>query len=194
MWHNYLKEYFEASHNLQLQFIRENIELLQKVIDMTIATLENGNKILVAGNGGSAADAQHFVAELVGRFMKDRRGLPAVALTTNTSTLTALANDYGYEQVFAHQVESLGKEGDLLYLISTSGNSPNLLEAAQVARKMGIKTVALLGKGGGKLKHVVDIALIVPSNCTPHIQECHVVIYHSIAGAVERHFFGDDNQ
>ena len=142
--------------------------------------LKKGNKLLICGNGGSAADAQHLAAELTGRFKKERKGLAGLALTTDTSALTAIANDYGYEQVFSRQVEALGKKGDVLLLISTSGNSSNLLLAAKKAREMGIAILGLLGKGGGKARELCDFSIIVPSDNTPRIQEMHGLILHVI--------------
>jgi len=142
--------------------------------------LKKGNKLLICGNGGSAADAQHLAAELTGRFKKERKGLAGLALTTDTSALTAIANDYGYEQVFSRQVEALGKKGDVLLLISTSGNSSNLLLAAKKAREMGIAILGLLGKGGGTARELCDFSIIVPSDNTPRIQEMHGLILHVI--------------
>jgi phosphoheptose isomerase len=142
------------------------------------ACIRAGGKILIAGNGGSAADAQHFAAEITGRFRRERPGLPAIALTTDSSALTAIANDYGYGRVFSRQVEALGKSGDVLILISTSGNSENLIHAAAEAKKNNLHTIALIGKGGGMLREFVHIPVIVPSDVTSHIQEVHLMIYH----------------
>jgi len=134
----------------------------------------------------SAANSQHFAAEIVGRFKLERKGLPAIALTTDISILTAIGNDYGFDRIFERQVEALGKEGDVLAGISTSGNSENVIKAANKAKEMGIYTIGLLGKGGGKLKDIVDLALVVPSNDTARIQECHLTIYHVICEEVEK--------
>jgi len=147
--------------------------------------LEKGNTLLICGNGGSAADAQHFAAELTGRYKKERKGLSAVALTTDTSALTAIGNDYGFDYVFSRQVEALGKKGDVLFLISTSGNSANLIEAAKKAREIGMSTIALLGKEGGRLKGICDHSLVIPSDNTPRIQEMHVMIVHMICEQIE---------
>jgi len=149
-------------------------------------TLESGGKILVAGNGGSAADAQHFAAELVGRYLREREAMAAIALTTDTSILTAVANDYGYEQVFSRQIEGLARPGDLFAAISTSGNSQNLVRALEVARARGLATVALLGKGGGKMAALADHALVVPSDSTPLIQVAHHWIYHAWCDLIDR--------
>ncbi len=153
-----------------------------------IAALQKGKKILVCGNGGSAADSQHIAAELVGRFKRERKALSAVALTTDTSILTSLANDYAFARVFARQVEALGRKGDVLVLISTSGNSGNLTEAARAARAAGVFTLALLGRDGGSLKPEVDLALVVPAADTARIQECQSVVYHILCDLVESAF------
>ncbi|HEB72979.1 MAG TPA: SIS domain-containing protein, partial [Nitrospirae bacterium] len=147
--------------------------------------LKKGSKILLAGNGGSAADAQHIAAEFVGRYLIDRRALPAIALSADTSCLTAISNDMGYEKVFSRQLEALGAPGDLLWALSTSGNSENLSSALKTAKSLGVSTVCLLGKGGGKMKGMGDIELIVPSDDTPRIQEAHITIAHLICEAVE---------
>ncbi|XRO77017.1 D-sedoheptulose 7-phosphate isomerase [Methanocaldococcus sp. 10A] len=185
-----MKKYFEESANVKIKFIEENEEKLKKAIEIILEALKNGNKILICGNGGSAADAQHFAAEIVGRFKLERKGFPAIALTTDTSILTAIGNDYGFEKIFERQVEALGKKGDVLIGISTSGNSENVIRAVNKAKEMGIYTIGLLGKGGGKLKDIVDLALIVPSDNTPRIQECHLTIYHVICEEVEKRLMG----
>lgn len=141
------------------------------------------------GNGGSAADAQHFVAEIVGRFKMERRGLPALALSTDTSILTAIGNDYGFDRVFSRQVEALASPGDLVIGISTSGNSPNVLLALQLARETGCRSVGLLGKDGGSIKDVCDLALIVPTNDTPRVQEAHITMIHIVCDLLEKTLF-----
>ncbi|HPF35076.1 MAG TPA: SIS domain-containing protein [Candidatus Krumholzibacteria bacterium] len=151
-----------------------------------------GGRLLVAGNGGSAADAQHIVAELVGRFRGERRALPAVALTVNASTLTAVANDYGYDHVFARQVEALGSPGDVLLVISTSGNSPNCVNAAAAARAMGLRVHGFLGGDGGALAGDVHGALIAPSADTPRIQEIHITMGHLLCEILENEAAGED--
>ncbi|WP_456472565.1 D-sedoheptulose 7-phosphate isomerase [Methanocaldococcus sp.] len=181
-----MKEYFEKSAKIKLKFIEENEKNLRKAIEIIVEALKNGNKVLICGNGGSAADAQHFAAEIVGRFKLERKGFPAIALTTDTSILTAIGNDYGFDKIFERQVEALGKKGDILVSISTSGNSENVIRAVNKAKEIGIFTIGLLGKGGGKLKDIVDLALIVPSNDTARIQECHLTIYHVICEEVEK--------
>jgi D-sedoheptulose 7-phosphate isomerase len=159
--------------------------LLQEVLNV----LKSGGKLLIMGNGGSASDAQHIAAELVGRCLKDRKGLPAIALTTDTSILTAVGNDYGYDEVFRRQVEALGAPGDLVWGISTSGNSENVYRALKFARSGKIRTAALLGRGGGKIRDVADFCVIVPSNDTPRIQEAHITIGHIICEEAERVLF-----
>lgn len=152
--------------------------------------LEAGGKILFCGNGGSAADCQHLACELVGRFQRERRGLPAIALTVDTSILTAVANDYSYERVFARQVEALGRPGDALVGISTSGNSPNVLEALRAARARGLRTLALTGAGGERMEAEADFCLKVPSRDTPRIQECHLLVGHILCQIAENGAFG----
>ena len=155
---------------------------------LLIEALEAGQKVLLFGNGGSAADCQHIAAELIGKLLVKRRALPAVALTTDTSTLTALANDFGYEAVFARQVEALGHAGDVAVALSTSGESPNVLAAIRTARKIGLKTIALTGRDGGALKGLVDLAVIIPSDSTQRIQEAHITIGHILCELIEKHF------
>ena len=149
--------------------------------------LLQGQRIYLCGNGGSAADAQHIAAELIGRFVHDRRALPAIALTTDTSALTAIGNDYGYDEVFSRQVEGLCREGDVLIAISTSGNSGNILKAVDAAHRAGASVIGLLGKSGGALDAKCDVSLVVPSDITARIQEMHIVIGHLICALVEEH-------
>ena len=154
-----------------------------------VAAFESGNKVLICGNGGSASDAQHFAAEIVGRCEKERRPLSAIALTTDTSILTALGNDYGYDFVFSRQVEGLAVTGDLLVGISTSGNSRNVIVAAESARSKGIRSIGLLGRDGGALASRVDIPVIVPHTVTARIQEAHIFIIHFWCALIERELF-----
>ena len=169
--------------------LNEHLTTIEALLDSKLAdinasgrliweTLKGGHKILLCGNGGSAADAQHIAAELVGRYELQRQAFPAIALTTDTSALTALANDYGYEEVFARQVEALGVAGDLLIAISTSGKSPNVVKAADEARAIGCQTIALTGASGEPLASHCDLAVVVPSNRTSRVQEGHIVIGH----------------
>lgn len=165
--------------------MRDNIEKTAKII---IASFNKGGKLLICGNGGSAADAQHIAAELVGRFKKERKALPAIALTANMSILTAIANDYGYEVTFKRQVEALAKKGDVLLAISTSGNAKNVLEAVKFANKIGVETVALTGGTGGELAKIAKFSIIAPSSDTPRIQESHMVIYHMLCELIENEY------
>jgi D-sedoheptulose 7-phosphate isomerase len=169
----------------------EIIEQLARVAKICAAALEKGRKIMIAGNGGSAADAQHWAAELVGRFYYDRPALPAIALTTDTSILTAVGNDIGFERVFARQVEALGVEGDVLIGISTSGRSRNILAGLEVARNKKVITVGFSGATGGEMQKYCDTLIRVPSRETPHIQEGHEIIGHVLCGAIERELFPD---
>lgn len=181
----------------QLRSHREVIEALERELAPGIAAfarllidaLKEGKKLLVMGNGGSAADAQHFAAEIVGRFKMERRGLPAVSLTTDTSILTAIGNDYGFDAVFRRQVEALADEDDVVVGISTSGSSKNVHEALCLAREMGCRTVGLLGRDGGSIRELVDVDLTVPSHDTPRIQEGHITIIHIVCDLVEKGLF-----
>ncbi|MBA2852746.1 D-sedoheptulose 7-phosphate isomerase [Methanococcus maripaludis] len=185
-----MKTYFEESSNVKLDFISKNENKLIDTINIIVNALKNENKLLICGNGGSAADAQHFAAEIVGRYKLERKGYPAIALSTDTSILTAIGNDYGFEKIFERQVEALGKDGDILIGISTSGNSENVINAVNLAKNNGIYTIGLLGKDGGKLNNLVDLSLVVPSNNTPRVQECHLTIYHVICEEVEKKLMG----
>ena len=162
----------------------------EQAIAMCLKSLRKGGKIWFAGNGGSAADAQHLAAELSGRFYFDRQPLPAEALHVNTSFLTAVANDYGYDHVYARTLQAGGREGDVLFAISTSGNSSNILRAADTALAMGINVIALTGASGGQLSTCCDLLLNVPSNDTPRIQECHIMLGHIICEMIEKELFG----
>jgi D-sedoheptulose 7-phosphate isomerase len=166
---------------------------IETVARLCVSSLRAGNKVLIAGNGGSAADAQHIAAEFVSRFYFDRPGLAAIALTTDTSALTAIGNDYGFERLFSRQVEALGRSGDVFIGISTSGNSPNVLAALNECRTRGIVTVGFTGQGGGKMTALCDHCLRMPSGETPKIQEGHIVVGHIICGLVEREMFTPPN-
>ena len=179
--------------------LKDHQNLIQKVIDtlssdietackMMVSTLKNGNKVLLAGNGGSAADAQHIAAELSGRFVKERKALPGIALTVDTSALTSIANDYGYEHVFSRQMEAFAQPGDLFIGISTSGNSQGILNALETASKSGCKTLGLSGRNGGKMNGLCDLNIIVPSDVTARIQEMHILIGHILCKAVDESF------
>jgi D-sedoheptulose 7-phosphate isomerase len=161
------------------------LEPLQRLIDEAAGRLSNGGKLLFFGNGGSASDAQHFATELTIRFAKDRRALAGLALTTDTSTLTACGNDFGFERIFSRQIEALGRPGDLALAISTSGNSPNILAAVQQAKALGIFTAAFTGETGGQLRGAVDLLIAVPSKTTARIQEMHILLGHLLCQEIE---------
>lgn len=165
------------------------LERLEKAVDICVDAIKNGGKIWFAGNGGSAADAQHLAAELSGRYYLDRKSIPAEALHVNTSFLTAVANDYGYDMVYARLLEGCGRKGDVLVAISTSGNSKNILEVAKLAKEKGVKVIALTGMTGGMLAQGNDVLLNVPSNDTPRIQECHILLGHILCEHIEKELF-----
>ncbi|MBL0687368.1 MAG: D-sedoheptulose 7-phosphate isomerase [Sulfurospirillum sp.] len=179
----------QSEMNAHKETIEKTINSMQSHIYTAciIATevIKNNNKILLFGNGGSAADAQHIAAELSGRYKKERKGLPGIALTTDTSVLTAVSNDYGYDRVFDRQVEALARKGDLLIGISTSGNSKNILRGLSIGKNIGCKTIGLSGHGGGVMSEFCDINLVVPSDDTPRIQEMHIMIGHIICQAID---------
>jgi len=175
-------------HIKTAQKMKDNLHLVQKAAQICIESLKNGGRVLLCGNGGSAADAQHIAAELSGRFKKERIPLAGIALTTDTSALTAIGNDYGFEYVFSRQLEALGRERDVLIGISTSGNSKNVINAIDSAKKIGIKVITLTGKDGGKMAQMGDVNIIVPSNDTPRIQEMHIMIGHMICALIDEAF------
>lgn len=181
----------EDSISLKRQLQRE-AKTLVAIAEVLVEAFQNGNKVLLLGNGGSAADAQHIACELAGKFYRDREALPAIALTTNTSALTAIANDYGYEAVFLRQLQGLVKGGDVVIGISTSGNSPNVLLAMEEAKRRGAVTVAFTGQARGRLSELADYVLSVPSKDPPHIQEAHITAGHIICHLVEEELFGDE--
>ncbi len=190
---NYLaliKERTEESIAVKRALLETQSEAIAQVGAALVAAMRNGKTLYLFGNGGSAADAQHIAAELVGRFTKERRALPAVALTTNTSALTALGNDYEYAIVFARQLEAFGKPGDLVIGISTSGNSPNVVQGLATAKTLGMVTVGLTGEGGGKTKAAADHCICVPSRDTARIQESHILIGHILCEIIECELFG----
>lgn len=190
---DYVISELESSISVKQRMLADTA-FMQQVTDMghlLIDRYEAGNKLLVAGNGGSAADAQHIAAEFVSRFNFDRPGLPALALTTDTSILTAVGNDYGYDQLFRRQIEANGVAGDIFMGISTSGNSPNVVEALEAAKLKGIMTFGLTGESGGKMREMCDHCLCVPDGDTPRIQEAHIVIGHTLCAMVELALFED---
>ncbi len=182
---------FQESAQLKNEFVTEYAEDIVNLGILMGKRLKSGYKILICGNGGSAADSQHFAAEIVGRFEKERKGFPAIALTTDTSALTAIGNDYGFENIFSRQVEALGEKGDILIGISTSGNSENVIKAVEVAKGRGIFTVGFLGKDGGKLKDIVDKAFIVRHKNTARIQEVHLTLEHTLCKIIDMYLTGE---
>ena len=176
---------FDESIRVKQAFLSENLETLMKAIDAVVSAFKSGRKLLLFGNGGSAADAQHIAAEFTNRFLIERPPLPAIALTTDTSALTAIANDYDYAQIFAKQIKALGQAGDIALAISTSGNSPNVLAAVDEATRVGLSIVALLGEAG-PLADLADVAIRVPSRDTQLIQQVHLAVEHLICHLVER--------
>ncbi len=172
-------------HKLVIDSLVDLNSLVCEAAECASNVLKQGGKIMFCGNGGSASDSQHLAAELTGRFVRDRRPLAAIALTSDTSALTCISNDYSFDHVFSRQLQGIGRLGDLLVGISTSGNSRNIIESFLSAQKMGIKTVAFLGRDGGLIRDVADIAIIVPSQTTARIQECHIVIGHTFCEMIE---------
>ncbi|MDO9124226.1 MAG: D-sedoheptulose 7-phosphate isomerase [Deltaproteobacteria bacterium] len=186
---NIIQKRFKESAEVKNRFLKENLSRLLDVIKLISHCFEAGNKLFFFGNGGSAADAQHLAAEFVNRYIMDRPPLPAIALTTDTSILTSISNDFSFSEVFAKQLKALGKEGDVAVGISTSGTSPNIIKAFEVAKEMGMKTIALTGNDGGSLVKIADVSLIVPSSSTPRIQEVHILIGHILCEPVEHYLF-----
>lgn len=182
---NIIKARLEESLLVKKETIQKESKKIEETVKEIVKAFQTGKKILIFGNGGSAADSQHLAAEFIGRFQKERRALPAIALTTDSSILTALTNDYSGEIVFKRQIEALGQIGDIALGISTSGNSKNVLLGIEQAKEMRLKTICLTGNGGGKLKDLCDISIIVSSNITARIQESHLFIYHTICELVE---------
>ena len=180
---------FKESCRVKEAFINDNLGKLANVIEVVTAALKAGNKIMIFGNGGSAADAQHLAAEFVNRFIIERPPLPAIALTTDTSVITSIGNDYDFSEIFAKQIRALGLEGDIAWGISTSGNSPNVLKGLELAKKMGLITLAFTGKDGGTIAQVADFCLNVSSNSTARIQETHITAGHVICELVDIKLF-----
>ena len=172
----------------------ETVALVEKVAEIITKAFKRGRKLLLFGNGGSAGDAQHLAAELVGKYYLDRSPLPAIALTVNTSTLTAIGNDYAFDQVFARQVRAFGEAGDIAVGISTSGNSENVVKALEVAKENRLTTVAFTGRDGGKVKDIADYCICISSDNTPRIQEAHIFVGHILCEIVERRLFGSNER
>ncbi len=181
-----LTKIIEESVEVKKRIATEHVAVLNKITQALRACLAEGHKVLLFGNGGSAADSQHIAAELVSKFFRDRRAFPAIALTTDTSILTSVANDYSFEDVFARQIDAIGQKGDVVIGISTSGNSPNILKALRLAKQKGLITIGLTGLDGGKLKDAVDICFHAPSKSTPRIQEVHITVAHAICDIIEQ--------
>lgn len=186
---NHIRTHIEMARNLL-----EDLPDIEGVAALCAEALRKGNKLMVAGNGGSVADAHHFAAELVGRFKKERKALPAIALDVNPSVVTAISNDYAFDQVFARQVEALAKPGDVFFGISTSGNSKNILEAARMARNYGCKVVGLTGKTGGKMAKLCYFLINIPSEDTPRIQEMHSLVIHTLSDLIENSLYDVENE
>jgi len=180
-----IKEFLNESVDVISHLAKQTPAEIEKISQTIITAFNNRSKVLIFGNGGSAADSQHFAAELIGRFKKERRSLPAIALTTNTSTITALSNDYNFDIIFQRQIEALGKKGDVAIGISTSGRAKNVINGLKAAKEIGMFTAALTGIKGSNLKAIADIVLHVESDNTPHIQEAHILIIHIICKLVE---------
>ncbi len=185
-----LQESLNNTIQAKKDFLKSGRDNMLLLVEKLIETFTGGGKLLIIGNGGSAADAQHLAAEFVNRFLLDRPPLPALALTTDTSILTSVGNDFSYEDVFAKQVEALAREGDLVLAISTSGNSPNVIRAVETARRKQVRTAALTGGSGGELSSLADICLNVPTDITPHIQETHLWIEHMLCWLVDEKMYG----
>lgn len=185
---DHIKDILLQSIQIKEDLLHTRIDQIIDLSNMVIESLKKGGKVLLFGNGGSASDSQHIAAELVGRYQKDRQALPAIALTTNTSILTAIANDYGYEAVFAKQVEALGEKNDIVIGISTSGKAKNVAAGIKQAKKMGIKTIVFTGGDGGEIAKMADVSLVVPSKVTARIQEAHIAVGHIICEVVEDYF------
>ena len=181
-----IKDILLESIQVKEELLHTGVGQIIEITDLIIDGLKKGGKVILFGNGGSASDSQHIAAELIGRFKKDRTALAAIALTTNTSVLTSLANDYGYDMVFAKQIEALGQKNDIIIGISTSGKAKNVIAGMRQAKKMGLKTVTLTGSDGGELAKLADVSLVVPSSVTARIQEAHITIGHIICELIEQ--------
>ena len=184
-----MEEYINSEFTQHAKVLEETIKTLggdiQAAGELIVETLKSGNKVILFGNGGSAGDAQHIAAELTGRYKTERQGLAAIALTTDTSALTAIGNDYGFDRIFDRQLEAIGREGDLLIGISTSGNSPNVINALALGKNSGMKSIGFSGKKGGEMKNLCDVNIIIPSDDTARIQEMHITIGHILCGIVD---------
>ncbi len=187
---NDIETQLQESIDTKRALLSANLDVVKKIADALVGAFKNNRRVYLMGNGGSAADAQHIAGELIGRFKINRRPLPAIAITTDTSVITALANDFGYDTCFSRQIEALAASGDVVLAFSTSGNSKGILDAVKIAKNIGAITIGFTGKDGGLLKDAVDICLRVPSNNTPRIQECHITVGHIVCFIVEKELFG----
>ena len=181
---------FDESASVKRQFVREHAERIEQVVKLIATAFREGRKVLLFGNGGSATDAAHIAAEFVGRYHRDRVPLPAIALATDIAAITCIANDYGYEELFARQIRAHGQKGDVAIAISTSGNSPNVLKGVEAARAIGLTTIAWTGGSGGKLAGMVDHPFVVPSKVTARIQETHITLGHVLCELIEEQLLG----
>jgi D-sedoheptulose 7-phosphate isomerase len=190
---SYIKDQIKKSYETKMAIYNNEslLDTIEEVAKKCVALYKTDKKTILAGNGGSAADAQHIAAELVGRYGFDRPSIPSLALTTDTSNLTAIGNDYGYDAVFSRQLEGMGQKGDIFIGISTSGNSTNIIKAFEIAKQKGITTVALVGRDGGIMAKMADYAIVVPSDATPRIQESHILIGHILCDIIEKEIFGN---
>jgi D-sedoheptulose 7-phosphate isomerase len=185
---------FEESAQIKIKFARENADKIVEVVQLIAQAFREGRKVILFGNGGSAMDASHIAAEFMNRFLIERPPLPAIALNSDTALLTCISNDYDFSQVFSKQLSALGHEGDVVIGISTSGNSPNVIKALEVAKKNGMRTVALTGGTGGKMAGLADFTFIVPTKMTPRIQETHITLGHTICQLVDEELFGSHSK
>jgi D-sedoheptulose 7-phosphate isomerase len=183
---------FEESIEVKERTIAEQLTTLEEIAQVMLRALRRGNKVILFGNGGSAADSQHIAAEFINRFRLERRAMPAIALTTDSSVLTSIANDYSFDNVFSRQIEAIGEEGDVALGISTSGNSPNVLRAFDAARELGVTTVGFTGASGGRMEDHADLCFHVPSDSTARIQEVHITAAHALCGFVEERLVSDN--
>jgi len=189
---NFIEESLKESSQIKIEVLKKCYEDINKAADLIVEAIKNGNKLMLCGNGGSAADCQHLATEFMIRLSHEikRNAIPAIALTTDSSNLTAGGNDIGFENIFARNVQGLGKEGDILIGISTSGNSKNIINAVHTAKEKGIKTICLLGQGGGLLKNECDLSIVIPSSNVQRIQESHITIGHILCEITEREIYG----
>ena len=184
-----IEKSLNESISVKSEVLSNSVETIARIATMAVDALRDGHSLYFMGNGGSAADAQHISGELVGRFKKDRKALPALALTTDTSVLTAISNDFGYDHCFEKQIEAFARKDDVVFGLSTSGNATNVINALKLAGKIGAKTIGFTGRDGGMIKDIVDVCLMVPSSDTPRIQECHITIGHILCSIIENELF-----